>query len=109
QVRQISLNVHLRFLPLRGGRKGHHTKYARAHSGGDGLDRAALAGAVPSLEDDADLLALVPHPFLKLDQLYVQLAQAALVVLALETARFLPVCFARVDVELRLIILPLPV
>ena len=35
-------------------------KYARAHALGDRLDRAALAGAVAALEDDADLEALLP-------------------------------------------------
>ena len=72
QVGQIPLNVHLRFFPLGGGGKGHHAENPRAHPGGDGLDRAALAGAVSSLKDDAYFLALVPHPFLKLDQLHVQ-------------------------------------
>src|SRR5204863_2978438 len=46
------------------------------------LDRAALAGAVAALEDDADLGAGVRDPELQLDELDVQLLQRLVVVLA---------------------------
>ena len=53
------------------------------HALGDGLDRAALARGVASLEDDADLGAGRLHPLLQGDELGVQLAQLGLVRLAL--------------------------
>src|SRR5262249_38684913 len=84
QVRDVALDVHLRLLALRGGRQGHDAEHARAHAGRDGLDRTALAGAVAALEEDADLLLLAAHPFLKLDQLHVQVPQPVLVLSTLE-------------------------
>ena len=76
QMRDVSLDIHLRFLPL--GRRGqrHHAKHPRADAFGDRLDRAALAGAVAPLEDDANLQSLMDHPLLQLDQLDMQLLQA---------------------------------
>src|SRR5215831_1268583 len=75
QVRQVSLDIHLRLLALGRSRKCNNAEYARANPGGDSLDRTALASAIPSLENDADLLTLSSNPFLKLDKLHVQLAQ----------------------------------
>ena len=77
QVRQVTLNVHLRLLALGRCRQRDHAKDARADAGGHGLDGATLSGSVASLEDDADLLAFVTHPFLKLYQLHVQLGSSA--------------------------------
>ena len=76
QMRQIALDVHLRLLAL--GRRGQRddAEDARADALGDRLDRAALAGAVAPLEDDADLQALVHDPFLQLDQLDMQAGAA---------------------------------
>src|SRR6185369_8760500 len=84
EVGQVALDVHLAlFAP--GGRRGRdNAEHARAHALGDRLDRAALAGTVASLEDDADLESLVLDPFLKPDELDVQLRQLLGVGLALE-------------------------
>ena len=67
-----------------GAGKGDDAEHARADALGDRLDRAAFAGAVASLEHDADLQALVHDPFLQLDQLDMQPGQFALVVLRLQ-------------------------
>ena len=56
----VTLHEHLRFLAVRGGRKSHHAKHARAHPLGDGLDGSALAGGVATLEQDDDPRALLP-------------------------------------------------
>ena len=55
EVPDVALDVHLRLLAL--GRRGerHHAEDPWADALGDPLDRAALAGRVPTLEDDADL------------------------------------------------------
>ena len=84
QMRQVALDVHLRLLPL--GRSGQRddAEDARTDPCGDRLDDAALAGSVAAFEEDADLLALVAHPLLQLDEFNVQLAQLALVFLALQ-------------------------
>src|SRR6516165_316500 len=84
QVRQVSLDIHLRFLALGRGRKRDHAEYPRAHSGGDSFNRTPLASTIPPFEDDANLFTLTPDPFLKLDKLHVQFAQLLLVILALE-------------------------
>ena len=83
-MRQVSLNIYLRLLAFRRGGHGNDAENARADSFGHGLDDTTFAGAISSLEDNANLLALVLHPFLKLDELNVQLAQLLLVFLALE-------------------------
>src|SRR4030095_10351269 len=54
QVRDVALYVHLRLFALAGGGQGNHAEYAWTDPLGDGLDRSALAGAVPSFEQDAD-------------------------------------------------------
>jgi hypothetical protein len=73
---------HLALLALGRRRQCDDAEHARTHALGDRLDRAALAGAVAALEQDADLQALVYHPLLQLDQFDVQLLQFTLVVLA---------------------------
>src|SRR5271168_3895411 len=61
----IALEVHLTLLSIGWGRERNHAKYARAHALSDCLDGAAFAGAVATLKDDNDALAVVFHPFLK--------------------------------------------
>src|SRR4029453_1487955 len=87
QVRDIALRVHLRFVALGRGRERGHPEHARADPFGDRLDGAALAGAIPSLEHDADLEPLVLHPLLEPHELDVQLPQLPLVVLPLQLFR----------------------
>ena len=65
-------------------RQRDHPKHARAHPLGEGLDGAALAGGVASLEHDHGAQALVLHPILQVAELDLELAQLLLVVLALE-------------------------
>ena len=67
-------------------RQGDDAKDARTDTFGDGLDRAALAGTIAPLENDADLQALVHHPLLNLDQLDMQPGQLSFVVLDLQLA-----------------------
>ena len=45
----VTLPKHLRFLAIRGSRKGSHAKHAWAHAFGHGLDGPALAGGVAAL------------------------------------------------------------
>ena len=45
----VTLPKHLRFLAIRGSRKGNHAKHAWAHAFGHGLDGPALAGGVAAL------------------------------------------------------------
>ena len=82
----VALKVHLRLLALGRRRQGNHAKYARTDTLGDGLDRAALAGTIAPLENDADLQALVHHPLLNLDQLDMQPGQLSFVVLDFQFA-----------------------
>src|SRR5580692_3505681 len=84
KMRQVSLNIHLRLLAFRRRGQGNDAENARADSFGHGLDDTTFAGAIASLEDHAHLLALALHPFLKLDEFDVQLAQLLLIFLALE-------------------------
>ena len=77
----VALDIHLGLLALGRRRQRHHPEDARADPLGDRLDGAALARAVASLEDDADLESLVPDPLLQLDQLDMQLRQFLFVVL----------------------------
>src|SRR5580704_3004920 len=86
QMWNVSLGVHLRLFAL--GRRGKrdHPENARANPLGHGFDRAALAGAVAPLEEDADLEALVHDPLLELDELDMQARKFALVFLQLQLA-----------------------
>src|SRR5262245_41908596 len=83
-MRKIALHVHLRLLALRRRRQGDDAKDARADPFSDRLDRAPLAGAVPSLKYDADLQALVLDPLLYLDEFHVEPLQLLFILLALE-------------------------
>ena len=72
EVREITLDVHLRLLALGWRGKRHDMEHPRADPLGDAFDGAALAGRVAALEDDADLRARRLHPFLQGDQFTVQ-------------------------------------
>ena len=81
EVGEVALDVHLRALPIGRRRQGDDPEDAGADPFGDGLDGAALAGAVTALEDDADLGAGRLDPLLHGHELFVQTAHLALVVL----------------------------
>ena len=83
EMRHVALDVHLRLLALGRSGQGHDPEHPRAHPLGDPLDRAALAGRVPALENDADLRAGGLHPLLHGDKLAVQDAHLLLVLLPL--------------------------
>jgi len=80
QVRQITLRVHLGFLAF--GRRGErdHPEHAWTHALRDCLDRATLAGAVTSLEHDADPETLVDDPPLQFHELDVEILELTVVV-----------------------------
>jgi hypothetical protein len=67
QVRQVSLNVHLRFFALCRRRQRNDAENPRTDTGSYSFDGATLSGAVTPLKDDADLAASVPNPLLKLN------------------------------------------
>jgi hypothetical protein len=50
----VSLRIHLGFLPFRRRWQGNHPKHPRADSLRDALDHAAFAGRVPAFEHDND-------------------------------------------------------
>ena len=79
EMRQISLDIHLRLFALGRRRQRDDPERARADALGDRLDHAALAGAVAALEDDADLLLLGAHPFLQLHEFDMQAREFAIV------------------------------
>src|ERR1700730_5249925 len=79
----IALHVHLCLFTIRGSRKRHHAKHARANALGDGLDGSALAGGIAPLEHDDDPRALILDPILHMAKLDLKLAQFLLVGLAL--------------------------
>ena len=83
KVGEVSLDVHLRLLPLGGRRQRDDPEDPRADPLGGRLDRAALPGRVAALEDDADLRARVLHPFLHRHQLALKAPQLALIRLLL--------------------------
>src|SRR5262249_8797181 len=71
----VALHKHLRFFPVRRSRESHHSKHARTHPLGDGLDGAALAGGIAALEYDDDTRTLVLDPILQMAKLDLKLAQ----------------------------------
>ena len=79
---QVALQVHLGFFPLGRCRQRHHAKHPWADALGNGLDGAALAGAIAALEDDAYLQAFGHHPLLQLHQFHVQVLERFFVGLA---------------------------
>jgi len=58
------LKIPLATFPLRRCAKRHDAADARVQALGDALDDPAFAGRVAALEDDHDLEALQPDPFL---------------------------------------------
>jgi hypothetical protein len=83
EVLDVALDVHLRSLAFAGGGQSDDAEHTGAHALGDPLDRASLAGRVPTLEHDADLGPGRPDPLLHRDELAVEAAHLALVVLPL--------------------------
>src|SRR3954453_1667121 len=84
EVPDVALHIHLRFLAFGRRRQRDNTEYARADPLGDRLDRTTFAGAIASLEDNADLQSLADDPLLQLDQLDMQSGEFAFVILALQ-------------------------
>src|SRR6202142_3599505 len=78
QVDDVALEIPLSPLALGGRREGHDAREAGIQGLHDPLDRAALAGRVPTLEDDHDLEAARLDPLLPLDQLDVQASELGL-------------------------------
>ena len=83
----VTLQEQLRLFAVGRRGQGDDAEHARAHLFGDRLDRAALAGGVPALEQDDDPELLRLHPFLQMAQLDLELFQLLLVVLALHLLR----------------------
>src|SRR5262249_61004495 len=69
QMGQIALNVHLGFFAIGWGGEGDHPEYPWTDPLRDRLDDAALARAISTFKNDANLLAPGPAPFLKLNNL----------------------------------------
>src|SRR5262249_25419485 len=84
KMRHVALQVHLRLLAVGRRRQRDDAEHPRTDALGDGLDRAALAGAIAPLEHDAALEALVLDPLLELDELGVELAQLPAIFLVRE-------------------------
>jgi hypothetical protein len=68
KVRDIALEIPLGLLALGRRSQGDDPADAGVQALGNPLDDATLAGGVSPLEDHDDLEALVPDPFLELDQ-----------------------------------------
>ena len=90
----IALQEQLGFLAVGRRGQGADTENPRAHLFGKGLDGAALAGGVASLEQDDHLQLLGLDPFLQMAKLDLELFQLLLVVLALHLLRGLVFCHA---------------
>jgi len=86
KVLNVTLPEHLRFLAIRGSRKRHHAKHARAHAFGNGLDRSALARRVPTFEQDDDSCSRLFDPSLQVAKLDLQLLELPLVSFAFHFA-----------------------
>jgi hypothetical protein len=69
KMRHIALEVPLRALAVIGCGQRHHATNPRIELLTDALDRAALAGGIPSFEQDQDLLPRGDHPILQLHEL----------------------------------------
>ena len=87
QVRHVALEVPLGLLALGGRGQGDDPADARAQVLGDALDHAALAGRVPSLEDDHDLEPFVLDPLQHLHKLDLEPEQLRLVALVPDLLR----------------------
>ena len=100
KCRDVPLHVHLRLLALGRRRQGDDPEHTGAHPLGDPLDRAALAGGVAPLEDDADLRARRLDPLLHRDELAVQPPHLPLVLLAPQFAGIARGAFRRIVLAL---------
>ena len=72
QMRDITLEVPLRPLPIIRGRQRHHLADARVKALRDALDGAPFASRIPAFEDDDDLQFLMRHPILKFQEFMLQ-------------------------------------
>jgi hypothetical protein len=79
EVLHVALHVHLRFFAIGRRRKRDDAEDPGAHTLGDRLDRAALAGAIASLEDDDDAQPFLFHVLLEMAEAHLQLLQRLLV------------------------------
>ena len=75
ELGDVSLKVPLAALALGRRAERHDAADARVEALGDALDDAPFAGGVAALEDDGDLEALQPDPFLQLDQFELQMGE----------------------------------
>ena len=80
-MRDVALKVPLGGFTLGRSRQRHDPSDTWTQVLGDALDDTALTGGVAALEDDDDLQALMLDPFLKLDELELQIEQLLLVLL----------------------------
>src|SRR6202008_2313452 len=72
EVRQVTLDVELRFLALGGRRQRDDAKHPGADPFGDRLDDTTLSGGIAALEDHHDPQSLVLYPQLQLHELALQ-------------------------------------
>jgi hypothetical protein len=79
----VALQEQLRLLEVGRRRQCGDAEHARTDLFRDRLDRAALAGGIPPLEQDDDPELVGPDPFLQVAKLDLQLSQLLLVDLAL--------------------------
>ena len=79
----VSLNVHLRLLALRGCRKCNESKDSRADSFGNSLDDPTLAGGVATFENHHDLQFFVLNPELQFHELGLEFREMLLEIFAL--------------------------
>src|SRR5262249_36157523 len=84
KMRDVALEVDLRFFAIGRCRQRNHAEYAWTDPAGDRLDGAALAGRVTPLEHDDNPQALLLDPILEPAEVNLQLAQIAFVGFARE-------------------------
>src|SRR5258707_8543222 len=75
QLSDIPLEIPLPALAFRRRPERNDAADARIEGLGYALDRAALAGGIPALEQHDDLEAVQPHPLLQLDELKLQMGK----------------------------------
>src|SRR5690348_6242571 len=85
-MRQVALDVHLRFLAVRGRWQRYDAKHAGAAALGDRPYRTAFSGGVAALEDDDDPLPLRLHPILHQAELGLKPEQVLFIGLAFQLA-----------------------
>jgi hypothetical protein len=80
-VGDVALEVPLGSFTFGGLGQRHHLAEPGIQGVGDATDRAPLAGGVPALEDDHQLVSAVTDPFQHLHQFQLEISQFVLVVL----------------------------